>query len=178
MKQGFGSGQPLLVLTVPLYFAVPGWIIIQNSFGEIPSQVLVMITQQRTVGYSPVQDFFQDNFIDMHKVTLNIQFKDIAVFLVVVAACDNGIVQFIDAVMGALTGTAAETFIDKQFFKNRIDHTEKQMMNYPVTEVRCKHLTFQRVINDKSNTGFNAVVAFNNAPVQFNQPGFMVNFKL
>ena len=63
----------------------------------------------------------------MHEVSLNIQLQDIAVFLVVVTACDNGIVQRIYAVMGSLAGAAAETFIDKQLFKNRVNHIEKQV---------------------------------------------------
>ena len=82
-----------------------------------------------------------------------------------------------DAIVCAFADAAAVTVMNKGFFKYRIDIIVNKMVYDPVAKMRGKDFTLNRIVGNKTDTGFGCIGSVDHFPEQCKQIALKLLFK-
>lgn len=162
MKQTFWSWQTGPISFPSFDYATFLRVIENGFFNKIKNKWQVKIKIVLLFDQLFCHFFIKQWFVHCHKVTFDVEFKDIAIFGIVLWTGADKMVYPFYSVMCSFAFAATVAVVDKNFFKNRGNVIVNKMMDYPVAEIGGKNLAFYRFINNEANTWFGLIPVFKN----------------
>ena len=119
----------------------------------------------------------QDRAIYGHEKARNIEFQNPSLMSKIMGRCSHEAFHSLDSEGGSFSYSTGIRVMDEEILENRVEFIDNEMVNDSISEVASKNLSFDGMIDDKSDAFINGISSIHNLLVQLNEIRFVIELE-